>query len=206
MLALVVVAAVACPIEDARAVVARSDQAVTGHVVAAARDRFTVEVEHSKPGIGFGERVVVVRDGAASVRVGDLVGVVLRPRGSTWVAGRCDMYASARLSRAIEGHDPCPAPRIRRVSVRLGRAVRTRASFSGDVTSASIAWDGVVRQRVRVENPGLAGLSREDRLRTARPGQSGEGACADSLRSGCPAVAAGGRAGGVGHLSRAMRD
>jgi hypothetical protein len=30
--------------------------------------------------------------------------------------------------------------------------------------AAMIAWDGLVRQRIRVANPGLAGLSRDDRL------------------------------------------
>jgi hypothetical protein len=191
MIALVVVAAVACPSEDARAVVARSDQAVTGRVVAVAGARFTVAVEHSKPGIGFGERVVVVRDGAAAVRMGELVGVALRRRGDQWIAGRCALFPSARFSRAIEGHDPCPAPRITRVSVRgLDGAARTRLSFSGDVLSATIAWDGVVRQRVRVANPGLAGVSRDyrlaagmHRLRVAVSGGSGRGCGARARRT-----------------------
>jgi hypothetical protein len=164
-LALVVFAA-SCPSEDARTVVARSDQAVTGRVVAVAENRFTVAVEHSKPGIGFGERIVVVRDGAAAVRAGELVGAALHRSRGTWVAGRCDLFPSARFSLAIDGHDPCPPPRITRVSVRRGAGTAfVRLAFRGDVSSATVAWDGVVRQVVRVANPGLAGIGREYRLR-----------------------------------------
>ena len=77
------------------------------------------------------------------------------------MATRCDGFPSARFSQAIEGHDPCPAPRVPRVTVRVsGHIAHSRMSFTGDVASLTIAWDGVVRQRARVANPGLAGVVR----------------------------------------------
>jgi hypothetical protein len=83
------------------------------------------------------------------------------------VATRCDGFPSARFSQAIEGHDPCPAPRVLRVTVRVsGHIARTVLRLSGDVAALTIAWDGAVRQRVRAANPGIAGVTRDDDLRT----------------------------------------
>jgi hypothetical protein len=158
-----------CPPQDAGEIVARGPQSVTGRVAAVAGARFTLVVEQARPGLGFGKEIEVLRAGLAQVRVGDLIGLALRPDGERWVAGRCDLIPSARLSKAIQGRDPCPAPRVRSVSVRVReRTVRTRLAFSGDVAAVTIAWDGVVRQRLRVENPGIAGVTRDDRLRPGR--------------------------------------
>jgi hypothetical protein len=92
-----------CAPQDARDVVARSAQAVTGRVEAVAGSRFTIAVEHAKPGIAFGERIEVVRDGLGAVRVGALVGLALRqtaPTGWRPVATASRRRASRRRSRA----------------------------------------------------------------------------------------------------------
>jgi hypothetical protein len=185
-------AAAPCPVQDARDVVAQGRQAATGRVVALAGARFTLDVEQARPSIGFGKAITVVRAGLAPVRVGDLVGVVLRPEGDHWIARRCDGFPSARLSKAIQGRDPCPAPRVWSLTVRVsGHVARTVLRLSGDVASLTIAWDGSVRQRIRADNPGLAGLTRNDDLRARgthrlvvrASGGAGRGCGSRSLRS-----------------------
>jgi len=48
-----------------------------------------------------------------------------------------------------------------------GHTAHSRISFAGDVTSLTIAWDGVARVHSVFHNPGLARLVRDDDLRTA---------------------------------------
>jgi hypothetical protein len=141
---LALAAAAPCAAQDARVVVAHSPQAVTGRVEAVAGERFTLAVEHAKPGIGFGERIEVVRAGLAPVHVGDLVGLALRPDGARWRAGRCDGYPSARLSQAIEGHDPCPAPRVACASPTP--ALRGSHATTTCAPAAGIAWSSGSRE------------------------------------------------------------
>jgi len=85
-----------------------------GRVVAFAGVRFMVAVEHSKPGIDFGDRIEVLRDGLAPVRVGALAGLALRREGTTGSRGA----ATASRRRASRGPSKATTRARRRESRR----------------------------------------------------------------------------------------
>src|SRR4051794_30343997 len=149
MLALLAVAAAACPSTDARTLLREAGQGFNGRVLEVHSDRIVVEAESrfDPETIKSGEHVTVYGRALPATPRGR-IGIVVRRRGGRWHASRCDVIPGARMAYATHGRAPCPRPRVTIAGVTSDRRTATlQLRLGGDVTGLRFNWAGVVVRR-----------------------------------------------------------